>query len=110
MTKVSDILYIGLKARVHALDKFTGKKIWTWKSKHEFTGYVALLLDVERLYVSVDGYTTCLDALTGKERWHNPLKGMGIGVPCLAMAGHPTMASTAQAAHDRLSRSAAATS
>jgi outer membrane protein assembly factor BamB len=89
MTKVNEMIFVGLKARVAALDKYTGKRIWSWQSKHGFSGYVALLLEAERLYVSVDGYTTCLDALTGKERWHNPLKGMGVGVPCMALStGH----------------------
>jgi outer membrane protein assembly factor BamB len=91
MTKVTDMLFVGFDSRVVSLDKHSGKKIWAWKSKHQFTGNVGLLLEGERLYVSVDGYTTCLDALTGKERWHNPLKGMGVGVPCLAMAGHSPM-------------------
>jgi outer membrane protein assembly factor BamB len=108
MTKVTDMLFVAFKARVAALDKHTGKKIWTWRSKNEFGGYVGMLLDGERLYVSVDGYTTCLDALTGKERWHNPLKGMGIGVPSLAMAGHPGSYPIGPAAHHERSQSAAA--
>jgi outer membrane protein assembly factor BamB len=108
MTKVTDMLFVAFKARVVALDKHTGKKIWAWKSKNEFGGYVGLLLDAERLYVSVDGYTTCLDALTGKERWHNPLKGMGVGVPSLAMAGYPTSYPIGQAAHHSRSQSGAA--
>lgn len=109
MTKVADMLFVGFNSRVVALDKHSGRKIWAWKSKQQFTGYIGLLLDVERLYVSVDGYTTCLDALTGKERWHNPLKGLGVGVPCLAMAGHPPMVSAAQAAHDTSRRAASVT-
>lgn len=97
MTKVNELVFVGFNSRVAAIDKYSGKKFWSWRAKGHMSGFVALLLDGERLYISVDGYTTCLDALTGKERWHNPLKGMGVGAPCLAMTGaHTSMALMAE--------------
>ena len=85
MAKATEMVFIGFNSRVAALDKYSGEKLWDWRSTAG-DGYVAVLLDGERLYVSVDGYTYCLDALTGRERWHNKLEGMGTGVPCITMS------------------------
>jgi hypothetical protein len=35
------------------------------------------------LIVSVQGYTYCLNPLTGEEQWFNPMKGFGYGIPSL---------------------------
>jgi outer membrane protein assembly factor BamB len=56
---------------------------WSWKAP-EGSGYVVLLYDTDRLIASVQGYTYCLDPATGAQMWANPLKGFGLGVPCLA--------------------------
>ena len=39
------------------------------------------LLDGDRLIASTNGYIYCLDPATGDIRWHNPLKGYGMGAP-----------------------------
>ena len=48
---------------------------------------MTLLPDGDRLVVSAGGYIYCLDQETGRERWHNPLTGFGVGVAALATAG-----------------------
>ncbi len=80
---ISRLVFIGFNSRIAALDRDTGEVVWTWKSTAG-SGFVSVLLDGDRLIASVQGYTYCLDTLTGKQMWHNPLKGMGTGVPCLA--------------------------
>ena len=80
---IDDLLFIGFNRRVAALDKETGEIIWQWKASHG-TGFVTLLVEGERVYASVNGYTYCLDAATGKQLWYNELKGFGAGVACLA--------------------------
>jgi hypothetical protein len=77
------IVFVGLNSRVAALDRDSGEVIWKWKSPRG-TGVPILLLDGDRLIVSVQGYTYCLDPLCGDQLWLNPLKGMGLGTPCLA--------------------------
>ena len=42
------------------------------------------LIDGDRLLVSVEGYTYCLQPLTGKGLWYNRLTGYGTGIPSLA--------------------------
>ncbi len=71
--------------RIAALDRLTGEIVWKWKSP-QGSGLPSLLLDGDRLIASVQGYTYCLDPATGDELWRNPLKGMGLGLACLASA------------------------
>jgi outer membrane protein assembly factor BamB len=65
------------------LDRATGEMVWKWKSPEGSSVYVALLLDDDRLMVSVQGYTYCLNPLTGEEIWRNPLTGFGVGIPTM---------------------------
>lgn len=80
---VEDLVYVGFNSRVVALDRYTGELVWSWKSPRG-SGFVALLLDGDRLIASVNGYTYCLEPLFGQQVWGNPLRGMGVGVPSLA--------------------------
>lgn len=79
------MIHVGFNSRVAALDRETGELVWKWKCP-KGSGFAALLLDGDRLIVSVQGYTYCLDPLTGAQLWYNPLTGMGVGTPCLASA------------------------
>ena len=79
---LADLVFVSFNSRAAALHRDTGKIIWDWKSS-KGTGFVALLLDGDRLMASVHGYTYCLEAMTGKELWMNPMSGFGMGVPCL---------------------------
>lgn len=78
-----DIVLVGFNKRVLALHRETGEVLWDWKSP-DGTGFPALLLDGDRLIVSVQGYMHCLDPMTGEVLWSNPLSGYGIGTAALA--------------------------
>ena len=82
---VGSLIFAGFNSRVMALDRDTGELIWKWKSP-KGSGLPVILVDGDRLIVSVQGYMYCLDPTTGGELWQNPLKGMGVGTPCLASA------------------------
>ncbi|MBX3442427.1 MAG: PQQ-binding-like beta-propeller repeat protein [Planctomyces sp.] len=79
----ADLVFVGFNSRVCALDRDTGELVWSWKAP-QGSGFVGLLFDTDRLIVSVQGYTYCLNASSGEQMWKNPLTGMGVGVPCLA--------------------------
>ena len=79
------LVFASFNSRVVGLDRETGELIWKWKSP-KGTGLPVILLDGDRLIVSVQGYMYCLDPVTGGEMWQNPLKGLGVGTPCLASA------------------------
>jgi hypothetical protein len=76
---IEQLIFVGLNGYALALDRDSGEIVW---SNNEMrSGYVTLLLDGDRLIVSTDGYMYCLDPLTGRIRWHNPLTGYGMGAP-----------------------------
>ncbi len=87
------MVLVGFNRRVAALDRQQGEIIWQWKAV-KGSGFVSLLLDKDRLFVAVVGYTYCLDPLTGQELWFNPMKGFGAGATSLATSrGHSDYAS-----------------
>jgi outer membrane protein assembly factor BamB len=81
---MSHLVFVGFNSRVAAINRNSGETLWEWKSSKGTSEYVALLVDDERLVVSVQGYTYCLNPLTGEELWFNPMKGFGYGIPSLA--------------------------
>jgi len=109
---INDLVFIGFNKQVIALDRYTGKKVWEWKAS-QGSGYPAILLDSDRLVVSVQGYTYCLDPLTGLQVWENELKGYGTGIPSIASIrgnahGGPAAQAAAEAAAAAASSGAAA--
>ncbi|MBL8731313.1 MAG: PQQ-binding-like beta-propeller repeat protein [Planctomycetes bacterium] len=107
---LSQLVFVGFNSRVAALDRDTGALVWNWKSRRG-SGYTTVLLDGDRLIVSVVGYTYCLDARTGDELWLNELPGMGSGVASLASVrgvALPTIAAAEQEQQRRGSSSSSA--
>jgi outer membrane protein assembly factor BamB len=92
-TDAKDLVYVGLNSRIAAINRDTGEIVWSWRaSKPRSGGYVSLLLlDETRLIASVNGYTYCLDPLTGQQRWYNQLAGFGTGVTSMAVLGQHTL-------------------
>ena len=86
---VKDLVFVGLNSRVAALNQDTGEIAWQWRAPTPGSGgYVSLLLlDEDRLIVSVNGYTYCLNPQTGEQRWYNELSGFGTGVTSIATLG-----------------------
>jgi outer membrane protein assembly factor BamB len=76
---VDQLIFVGLNGYAVALDRDTGQIVWS--NDQMKSGYVTLLLDGDRLIASTNGYIYCLEPLTGAIRWHNPLKGYGMGAP-----------------------------
>jgi outer membrane protein assembly factor BamB len=95
---IREIVFVGFNSRVVALSQATGEIVWQWKSPKGTSPHVALLLDRERLIASIQGYTYCLDPLTGEQLWGNPLKGFGVGIPSLVSASGSSDNSAAAAA------------
>lgn len=79
---LSDLVFTGFNKRVAALHRDTGSIVWQWKAPSG-SSYTTLLLDGDRLIVSVHGYTYALDALTGRQLWANEMSGFGFGVASL---------------------------
>ena len=85
----TDVIYVVFVKRVVGLDRRTGNVYWSWKPKKWPGTYPALLLGKDTLVVSLSGHMWVLNPLTGEELWHNPLKGMGVGVLTMVSATNP---------------------
>jgi outer membrane protein assembly factor BamB len=94
---IADLVFLAFNKHVVALDRYTGEKVWSWDIP-KGGGFVALLLDGDRLIASSQGYTYCLDPLFGQVVWSNPLEGMGLGIPSLVSANGQSGSSGSAAA------------
>jgi len=79
---VNQLVFVGLNGYIAALDRDTGKIVWS--NNQLRAGSVTLMLDGDRLIVSSDGFMYCLDPCSGRILWHNPMIGYGYGVTSLA--------------------------
>ncbi len=105
---LNDLLFTGFNRRVAALHRDTGEILWDWKAPAG-SSYTNLLLDGDRLIVSVSGYTYALDPLTGAQLWMNEMKGFGYGVASLASVHGSSSAHLLAAAAADAAGAAAAT-
>ena len=109
---LADVVFVGFNSRVAALDRYTGELVWSWKAPTG-RGFTALLLDGDRLLVSIQGYTYCLHPMDGSLLWKNALQGFGLGVPSLASVNgssgpYPLLAEAQRAEQQRSSAGAQA--
>src|SRR5258705_478914 len=74
--KSSELIFIGIKGSVIALDRATGQQVWATHLKGQ--DFVNVVVQAETVLASCYGEIFCLDPLTGNALWHNPLKGCGI--------------------------------
>lgn len=82
-----DLLYIGLKSHVIALDKRTGAEMWRTQLKSGLSlgdRFVVLLAEPERIFAQTKGELFCLNAATGELLWSNPLTGLSYDLASLA--------------------------
>jgi len=80
--KTSDLIYIGIKGSVIALNRASGEQVWAAPLKG--SDFVNLLVEGEKVFATCCGEVFCLDPLTGEGLWHNRLKGFGTGLATIA--------------------------
>ncbi len=90
---ISDLVFTGFNKRVAALNRNTGAILWQWTAPSGST-YTSLLLDGDRLIVSVHGYMYALDAASGRQLWANEMAGFGYGVASLTSVRGSATSST----------------
>jgi outer membrane protein assembly factor BamB len=79
--KFPDYVFVGIRGSVVGLDRITGAILWTTKLKG--SDFVNIVRDDVFLYASTYGEVFCLDPTNGEIRWHNTLKGYGLGLSTL---------------------------
>lgn len=88
-----ELLYVGIKHTVLALDRATGAEVWRTKLEKirlRVNDFVGLSLDGDDLFATCGGELFCLDAKTGAVKWHNPLRKLGVGVVSVLPASSAT--------------------
>jgi len=80
--KTSDLVFIGIKGSVLALDRTTGEQQWGTHLKG--SDFVNILVENGRIFATCAGEAFCLDPASGAAVWHNPLKGLGRGLATIA--------------------------
>ena len=81
-----EMIYIGIKGTVVALDSMTGDEVW--RRQLAGSSFVTVAQDETNVYAAANGEIFCMDKLTGTPRWHNPLKGLGTGLVTLTSIAH----------------------
>jgi len=80
--KTSDLVFIGIKGTVVALNRESGQQAWATSLRN--TDFVNVVLQDEAVFATCHGEIYCLDPFTGEIRWHNELKGFGYGLATIA--------------------------
>jgi outer membrane protein assembly factor BamB len=81
--KPAQLVFIGIKGSVIALNRATGQQVWVTHLKGG--DFVNVVLQDGGVLASCHGEIFCLDPLTGIGMWHNPLKGFGTGLAAIAV-------------------------
>jgi PQQ-like domain len=79
-----NLVYVGIRGSVLALDKNSGARVWEQKLKGG--AFVTLLVEDEKIFAGAQGEIFCLDAATGKLLWQDGLRGYGLGLMHIATA------------------------
>ena len=105
----SDLVFLGIRGSVVALDKKSGARVWETKLKGG--SFVTLLADGNRILAGAQGEIFCLDAATGKTLWHDGLRGYGLGLMSIATqnGNSNAVAAAAQQNSEQQQASSAAT-
>ena len=97
--KTSNLVFVGIKGSVVALNRATGEQVWATHLKG--SDFVNILVQDGTILATCCGEIFCLDPLTGNARWHNPLKGFGRGLATMATEGMPGNSNTLALAEKR---------
>jgi outer membrane protein assembly factor BamB len=97
---MAKIIHLGVRGSVMAVNSATGEIVWTTALKG--SEFVNVVLDGVNLFATTRGEIFCLDPQGGGIRWHNPLKGYGLGL--ITIAGEGIAPNTAAASAEKRRR------
>lgn len=81
-----DLLFVGIKGHVIAINKGDGSEVWRTKLKS--ANITVVSSDHTRIYAAASGHLFCLDKATGEQIWTNSLKGLGYGTCIIDVGNH----------------------
>ena len=85
-------MFVGVLSSVVCIDTTTGVTVWERPlgGGGFGEGFVALALDVDKVYAHTRGVLFCLERSSGRELWKNELKGKGYGTAFLCTDYSPS--------------------
>jgi outer membrane protein assembly factor BamB len=97
----TEILYLGVRGSVVALDPVSGRNLWQTRLAGSFSSaqFVTLLVRHGCVYAHTGGKAYGLDAQNGRILWCNELPGLGYGIASLAVEGSATTEDVLAAEH-----------
>jgi outer membrane protein assembly factor BamB len=109
--KSSELVFIGIKGSVIAMNRTTGEQVWVTRLKG--SDFVNVVHHDGLIFATCYGEVFCLDPLSGAVLWHNPLKGYGLGLATIALenlaGGGNLLAQKEKRSRDEAAASAACT-
>lgn len=81
----SNIVFLGIRGSVIALDRNAGTELWLTHLKG--SDFVNVTASEGDIFATTKGELFCIDQATGRIRWQNPLKGLGVGLSTIAIPG-----------------------
>src|SRR5688500_16869960 len=83
----SELVYLGIKGTVVALETSSGVK--SWETHLKGGGFVHIILNGKELFATTGGEIFCLNSSTGEIIWKNELRGLGYGLCSIATRQSP---------------------
>jgi hypothetical protein len=80
-----DTIFVGIKGTVVAIDRASGKTLWSTELKG--SEFVNVAVQDGDLFAACRGRLYRLDPATGSVQWCNELPGLGYGLVSIAGAG-----------------------
>jgi hypothetical protein len=106
--KTEQLVFIGIRGSVVALNRATGQQVWETRLKG--SDFVNVILQDGAVLATCRGEVFCLNSLTGILMWQNPLRGFGTGLATIALEHNPGGGSAPVLAEKRRRDEAAAAS
>ncbi|MFC1494789.1 PQQ-binding-like beta-propeller repeat protein [Thermodesulfobacteriota bacterium] len=78
-------VYIGIKGKVVAYDKYTGEKLWQTPLKG--SQFVSICVDDDIIIAHTGGFLYCISKSDGSPRWVNKMPGLGYGLASISTMG-----------------------
>ncbi len=103
--QTSKMVLLGVKGYIVALERNTGMEMWRTALKGG--DFVNIVVRDDDIYASTKGEIFCLDPASGSIKWHNPLKGLGLGLVSIG-PGAPSEASQSAVMAEKRRRERAA--
>ena len=103
---MSNVVYLGVKGSVVAIDKRTGRELW--RTHLNGSSLTTLMVDEDVILAYTRGHLYGINPESGRQIWHNKLPGLGHGFAALAMRGAAGQDVSSQAQQAQAAAAAAA--